>query len=168
MLSGRQSADPQIGGYSLLSRPVVDAFLRIHDVHRHYLLILDWLGFRTAVLPVEHRPRHSGHSAYTLRRLLWHALEGLSSQSTLLLKFAIGIGFAYFATSVAGAAYLCIGYFRHGFLAGWASTVVLLLASTGLILMAIGILGIYIGNIFEQVRGRPLYLVQERLNLPPA
>ena len=167
LLSGHRPADPQVGGYSILSRQVVDAFLQVRDVHRHYLLILGWLGFRTAVVPVEHHPRHSGQSTYTLLRLLRHALEGITSQSTLLLKFAVGIGFIYFCSSVAGATYLCISYFLHGFRAGWASTVVLLLASTGLILMAIGILGIYIGNIFEQVRNRPLYLVQDRINLPP-
>ena len=167
LLSGHRPADPQVGGYSILSRQVVDAFLQVRDVHRHYLLILGWLGFRTAVVPVEHHPRHSGQSTYTFQRLLRHALEGITSQSTLLLKFAVGIGFTYFCASVIGATYLCIRYFVHNFLVGWASTVVLLLASTGLILMAIGILGIYIGNIFEQVRNRPLYLVQDRVNLPP-
>jgi glycosyltransferase involved in cell wall biosynthesis len=167
LLSGHRPAGPQVGGYSILSRQVVDAFLQVRDVHRHYLLILGWLGFRTAVVPVQHHPRHSGQSTYTLLRLLRHAIEGITSQSTLLLKFAVGIGFIYFCSSVAGATYLCISYFLHGFRAGWASTVVLLLASTGLILMAIGILGVYIGNIFEQVRNRPLYLVQDRINLPP-
>lgn len=166
LLSGQRLADPQIGGYSILSRPVVDAFLRIRDIHRHYLSILGWLGFRTAVIPVEHHPRHSGSSSYTFRRLLRHAIEGITSQSTVLLKFAIGIGFAYFCGALASATYLCVRYFFHGFLPGWASTVVLLLSSTGLILMAIGILGIYIGNIFEQVRNRPLFLVQEQVNIP--
>ena len=165
LLSGHRPADPQVGGYSILSRQIVDAFLQVRDVHRHYLLILGWLGFRTAVVSVEHHPRHSGQSTYTFQRLLRHALEGITSQSTLLLKFAVGIGFTYFCASVIGAAYLCIGYFLHGFRAGWASTIVLLLASTGLILMAIGILGIYIGNIFEQVRNRPLYLIQDHVNL---
>jgi glycosyltransferase involved in cell wall biosynthesis len=168
LLSGPRPADPRVGGYSILSRKVVDAFLQIQDVHRHYLQILGWLGFRTAVVPVEHHPRHSGSSAYTFSRLLRHALEGITSQSTVLLKFAVGIGFTYFVGALVGAIYLCIRYFQHGFLAGWASIVVLLLASTGLILIAIGILGIYIGNIFEQVRNRPLYLVQNRVNFPPA
>lgn len=165
LLSDHRPADPQVGGYSLLTRSVVNAFLQIEDVHRHYLLILGWLGFRTAVIPVDHHDRHSGRSSYTFRRLLRHALEGFTSQSTFLLKLAIGVGITYFCAAVVGATYLCIRYLVHSFLAGWASTIVLLLASTGLILMAIGILGIYIGNIFEQVRRRPLYLVQDRVNV---
>ena len=165
LLSGHRPSDMRVGGYSLLSRKVIDAFLRIHDVHRHYLLILGWMGFPTAQIPVEHRLRHSGSSAYTFRKLVRHALAGLTSQSTLLLKISIGIGFGYCCAALLGAVYLCIGYFLHGFRAGWASTIVLLLASTGLILMAVGILGIYIGNIFEQVRNRPLYLIQDHINL---
>lgn len=165
-LAGHRPADPHLGGYSLLSRKVVDAFLRINDVHRHYLLVLGWMGFKTAILPVVHRPRHAGSSTYGFARLVRHAVAGLTSQSTLLLKLAVGIGFAYFCAALAGAAYLCIGYFTGGYLAGWASTMVLLLASTSLILMAIGILGIYVGNIFDQVRNRPLYLVQDQVNFP--
>ncbi|MEO7799358.1 MAG: hypothetical protein ABIY47_16710, partial [Opitutaceae bacterium] len=165
LLSGNRQADPHVGGYSLLTRKVTDAFLRVQDTHRHYLLILGWMGFKTAVIPVEHRARYSGSSTYTFSRLLAHALTGLTSQSTVLLKISIGVGFMYFAAAVIGTTYLCVSYFVQGYRAGWASTIVLLLASTGLILMAVGILGIYIGNIFEQVRHRPLYLVQDQVNL---
>jgi glycosyltransferase involved in cell wall biosynthesis len=168
ILSGQVHSDPHLGGFSLLSRKVVDAFLRIHDVHRHYLLILGWMGFKTAVVPVVHQPRHAGKSTYAFGRLVKHAVEGLTSQSTLLLKIAVGLGFAYVCLALAGTIYLCIRYFTQGFLAGWASTIVLLLASTGLILMSIGVLGIYIGQIFEQVRGRPLYLVQDEVNPRPS
>jgi polyisoprenyl-phosphate glycosyltransferase len=166
VLAGHRPADPHIGGYSLLTRKVVDAFLRIQDVHRHYLLILGWMGFNAGLVSVEHHPRHSGASSYTFRRLLRHALEGITSQSTMLLKFSVAIGGLYFIAAMAGVAYLLARYLTHGFLAGWASTFVTLVGSTGLILMSVGILGLYIGNIFEQVRGRPLYLVSEEVNAP--
>lgn len=164
-LAEHRPIDTQIGGYSLLSRKVVDAFLRIHDMHRHYLLILGWMGFKTAVVEVTHQKRHSGKSSYNLSRLFRHALEGITSQSTLLLKISVGVGFAYFCAALVGAVILCIAYFTQGFLAGWGSITVLLLASTSLILMAIGVLGIYIGQIFEQVRNRPHYLIQDYVNL---
>jgi polyisoprenyl-phosphate glycosyltransferase len=84
----------------------------------------------------------------------------------MLLKFSVAIGGLYFIAAMAGVAYLLARYLTHGFLAGWASTFVTLVGSTGLILMSVGILGLYIGNIFEQVRGRPLYLVSEEVNAP--
>lgn len=163
-LSGRKASDVHTGSYSLITRPVVDAFLRITDVHRHYLLILGWLGFSVGSIETEHRERHSGRSSYSFGRLLRHALEGLTSQSTLLLRISVALGFFYVIAAALGVAYLVVSYYLHGFRAGWASTIVLLLGSTGLILMAIGILGIYIGNIFDQVRGRPLYVVRDALN----
>jgi len=168
-LTDRQAADSGIGGYSLINRKVVESYLRIGDVHRHYLLILGWMGFKTAAIPVEHRQRLAGRSSYSFGKLISHALEGITSQSTKLLRISVGLGFAYFIAAIVGVIYLLVSYYLHGFRAGWASTFVLLLGSTGLILMAVGILGIYIGNIFDQVRARPLYLIQESCNFdaPP-
>lgn len=163
-LTEQSATDKRISGFSLINRKVVDAFLRIGDTHRHYLLILGWMGFRTGTVPVEHRPRYQGKSSYGLRRLIGQALEGVTSQSIKLLRIAIGVGFAYALAAGLGVIYLICSYYLHGYLAGWASTFVLLLGSTSLILISIGILGIYIGNIFEQVRARPLYLVQEQIN----
>ena len=91
-------------------------------------------------------------------------MEGITSQSTRLLYVAIGLGFAYVAMALIGVVYLLFRYFAFGLREGWASIIVLLLGSTGMILMAIGILGVYTANIFDQVRARPLYLVQERIN----
>jgi polyisoprenyl-phosphate glycosyltransferase len=169
LLSDGQLANRSTGGYSLMTRRAVEAYLRVGDVHRHHLLLLGWLGFAQGVIDVEHGRRQSGRSSYSFGRLVRHALEGITSQSTRLLRISIGMGFAYVAAAVLGMAYLVVSYFQHGYRAGWASTVVLLLGSTGLILMAIGILGVYIGNIFDQVRARPLYLVSDSRNFaqPP-
>jgi len=167
LLADRGAGDPRLGGYSLLTRHAADAYRRIADVNRHHLLLLSWIGIPPAVVEVEHLARPRGRSAYTTIKLLRHALEGITSQSTKLLKAAVAIGFAYFFAAIIGVVYLVAGYFIHGFRAGWASTFVLLLGSTGLILMAIGVLGIYVGSVFDQVRARPLYLVHETSNLPP-
>jgi polyisoprenyl-phosphate glycosyltransferase len=166
LLADQPAGDGHIGGYSLISRRVVDAYLRLPDYHRDYLLLIRWMGFKTTILDVNHAPRFSGRSAYTPIRLLRYALQSLTSHSTLLLRLSVGIGFVYFTASAIGIAYLVVSYFIHDYRAGWASTVVILLGSTGIILMAIGVLGIYLGNVFDQVRGRPCYLVGESVNLP--
>lgn len=157
----------RINGYSLLSRRVVEAYLRLADYRRDFLMLVLWMGFRHAVVPVEHAPRFAGKSSYTWTKLLQHGLATITAHSKVLLKISIAIGFAYVAAAFFATVYLIVSYYIHGYRAGWASTMVLLLASTGLILLAIGIAGIYIGNIFDQVRGRPLFLVQETINLAP-
>jgi glycosyltransferase involved in cell wall biosynthesis len=164
-LSGAHAADPLVGGYSMLSRRVVDAFLQVADVHRHYLLIVRWLGFRIGYVPVVHRPRRRGRSSYDLPKLLRHAVTGWVSHSNRLLYASVALGFSFLAAAIAGALLVVFLYFVRGFAPGWPSLVVLILVSTGSILTALGVLGIYVGKIFDQVRARPLYVVEEALNV---
>tara|TARA_R110002096_G_scaffold15071_6_gene53176 strand:- start:11166 stop:12164 length:999 start_codon:yes stop_codon:yes gene_type:complete len=163
-LSDRQKGASSYGSFSLISRKAVNAFLQYADRHRHYLMILQELGMTTAEVEVSHSNRYEGSSSYTYRKLLSHAVSGITSHSTRLLKIAIGLGVGYFFASIVGVLYLVVMFFVSGFQEGWASLMVLLLGSTGLILIAVGILGVYISNIYDQVRMRPLYLVYERLN----
>jgi glycosyltransferase involved in cell wall biosynthesis len=159
-------SDSSIGSFSLISRRVVDAFLSVGDVKRHYLLTLRWLGFSSTTLPIEHEARFEGRSSYSFSRLIRHAVEGITAHSTRLLTLAISLGFLCFLAAFSSIAYLVVMYFLHGYKEGWASTFVLILFSTGLILVTMGIVGLYIGNIFEQVKGRPLFVVEEWLNAP--
>lgn len=160
--------DARINGYSLISRRVVDAYLRMADYRRDFLMLVQWMGFKHVVIMVEHSPRYAGKSSYTWAKLIQHAVATITAHSKALLNISIAIGFVYVAAAFFATAYLIVSYFVHGYRAGWASTIVLLLASTGLILLAIGIVGIYIGNIFDQVRGRPPYLIQDMVNFPGA
>ena len=162
------AGDGHIGGFSLISRRVVDAYLKLPDYQRDYLLLVRWMGFRTSVLEVTHAVRPAGRSSYTPLRLARYALQSLTSHSTALLRLAVAIGFAYVVVAAMGIVYLVVGHFNQSYRPGWASTVVLILGSTGTILMAIGVLGVYLGNIFDQVRGRPWFLVGETANLEPS
>lgn len=163
-LADNQQAHANVGSYSLLSRKAVDAFLRFRDAHRHYLMVLRWIGFRHTYVEVLHEQRFEGRSSYSISKLINHAINGITGYSDRVLRLAVGIGFAFFVFSVLTAVYLIIRYFFDGFLAGWTSTIVLILLSTGIILMAIGVAGIYIGKIFEQVKDRPIFLIDKKLN----
>jgi len=156
--------DPHINGYSLITRRVVEAYLGLKDYHRDYLMLVEWMGFHQAVILVDHSLRHAGTSSYTFPKLLRHAIAAITAHSKALLKASIALGFIYVFIALIAMAYLVTGYFIHGYRPGWASTVVLILGSTGLMLLAIGVLGIYVGHILDQVRTRPLYLVQQHLN----
>ena len=164
--AGGSGTDWLEGGYSLLSRRAVDAFRGIGDVHRHYLNLVRWLGFSVAHVPVAHRRRHSGKSSYSLLKLIRHAIDGWVTYSNRLLYLSVALGFSFLLAAMVFVAVIIVMYFVHGFAAGWPSLVVLILTCTGAILMSLGVLGIHVGKIFDQVRGRPLYVIERTLNRP--
>jgi len=159
------NVDPHINSYCLISRRVAQEYLTLEDYHRDFLMLIQWMGFKQTVIPVEHASRYSGESSYSWAKLFRHAVATITAHSKAFLKFSIALGFLYVAAAFATSTYLVISYFLHGYRAGWASTMVMILASTGIMLLAIGTAGIYIGNIFDQVRRRPLFLVQEKRNI---
>ena len=159
-LTGRRF-DGEFGAFSLITRRVIDAFLRLKDRDRHYLFILYWLGFDAVAIDYEHAPRHSGASAYTLRSLLRHAFEGMVFQTTTLLRWIVYFGFVVSSAGVLLAAYLVYMYFAYTPPPGWTSLAVLTLVIGGFVIMSTGVTGLYIGRIFEQVKGRPLYVIEE-------
>ena len=153
-----------VGTYSLLSRKVVDSFNSINDYHRHYLIVLRWLGYSHTKIIINHDKRFSGKSSYTLNKLIKHAIEGITSQSDKLLRISVLFGLVITGISFISILLILFFYFSHGFRSGWTSIFVLILFSTGIIVTSIGIAGIYIGKIFDQVKMRPMYIIEKVLN----
>ncbi len=162
------TSSSEVGAFSVLSKKVVEQFRRIQDYHRHYLLVVRWLGFKTTYVDIDHAERFAGTSSYSLARLLRHAIDGITSQSTKLLRLSIGLGFLFCLASVVSIVGIFIAYYLHGFKEGWPSLAVLILFSTGLNLLCLGIVGLYLGRTFEQVKGRPLFIIDESINLAGA
>lgn len=159
----RARLDGEFGSFSIISRKVIDALLRFQDQDRHYLFILNWLGFRTATIEYEHAARHSGTSAYGLRDLVRHALNGLFFQTTVLLRWIVYLGFWISCAGFALAAYYVYMYFRYSVYPGFTSLAVLILIIGGFIIMSTGVAGLYIGKVFDQVKGRPLYVIDQSI-----
>ncbi|PIY09630.1 MAG: glycosyltransferase [Flexibacter sp. CG_4_10_14_3_um_filter_32_15] len=159
-----QKSSNQIGSYSLLSRKVVEAFKNYKDYRRHYLMILRWLGFSNTFIQIEHRERFEGKSSYNFSKLLTHALDGITSQSDKILRLTVTLGFVLSVLSILGGIYIIIRTFISSFQSGWASLVVLILFTSGLIITSIGISAIYIGKIFEQTKERPLFIIDKTIN----
>ena len=148
---------------SLISRKVVDAFLTLRDKDRQYLLIVHWLGFEQTAIDVEPADRHAGRSSYSLRELMRVAVDGIFFQSTVLLRWVVYSGFA-----LAGVGVLLAGYTMLVFLLGrdipqWTALPMMLLVLAGFIIISGGVTGLYVGKIFDQVKGRPLYVIDTRL-----
>ena len=146
---------------SLCWAAVVDAYLTFKDRDRHYLFVLYWLGFDRASIEYGHAERPSGKSSYTFRRLLSHALGGMFFQTTVLLRWVVNIGFALALMGVGAAAYFAVARVSGNAYPGWTSLAVLLLVIGGLIIISTGVTGLYIGRIFDEVRARPLFVIDE-------
>lgn len=163
--NGHEKADSNVGAYSLISKKVIEAFKKYNDYQFHYLMVLRWLGFQCDYIEIEHEDRFEGKSSYTLKKLLNHAMVGILYHSDKLLKMSIYFGVLTSILSVISIILVVIKYFISGFQSGWASLFVLISFFSGIILIAIGVLGLYIGKIFEQVKNRPQYIVDKKLNL---
>jgi glycosyltransferase involved in cell wall biosynthesis len=149
---------------SLISRKVVDVFLSLPERDREYQLVLDWLGFDQAVVSFAHAQRgDDSPSTYGVRQLLRVAFDGLFFRTTVPLRIIVLIGFM---TAVAGALFALYAIAsRSESPQGYTSLVVLLLLLCGMILVCMGVVGLYVGRIFDQVKGRPLFIVDDEL--PP-
>ncbi|MGH3745678.1 MAG: glycosyltransferase family 2 protein, partial [Mycobacteriales bacterium] len=159
---------PDYSTLSLISRPVIDAFLRLRDRDREYMTALDWLGFDGTTVEIEHAERHHGASGYTLRRLMSVALDGMFFRSTALLRAVVLSGFLVALLGVALAVFEVADYFAepHRTVPGYTSLAVLLLILAGFVIVSVGVVGLYVGRVFDQVKDRPLFLVDARAQAP--
>jgi dolichol-phosphate mannosyltransferase len=151
------------GTMSILSRRVVDAFLMLRDRDREYLAILAWLGFEQTTVEVDHSERHAGKSSYGLGSLTRLALDGIFFQTTVFLNWIVIAGFLVAGLGTALAIYYFIMYIMFAVPPGYTSLAVLVLLMSGAILVSVGVTGLYVGRTFEQAKGRPIYIVDERL-----
>jgi polyisoprenyl-phosphate glycosyltransferase len=163
----RTKVDPDFSTLSVISRPVVEAFLRIGDRDRQYMLILHWLGFRRAVKELAFSERYEGQSSYTFSKLIRVGLDGMFFQTTVLLRWIVYLGFGVALAGIALAATLVTMYFVNRPPPGYTSLAVLILLVGGFIIMSTGVSGLYVGKIFEQVKARPLYVVDRRIGRQP-
>jgi glycosyltransferase involved in cell wall biosynthesis len=159
--------DGDYGSFSILSSKVVDAFLRVGDHDRHYLLILHWLGFAHTAVDYDHAPRPFGESSYSLGGLLRHAIDGVLFQTTTFLRWIVYLGFGVSAAGAAIAAYLVVAKVTGTAAPGWTSLAVFTLTIGGFIIVSTGTTGLYVGKVFDQVKQRPLYVVDRTLDDAP-
>jgi dolichol-phosphate mannosyltransferase len=157
----RPTAPKSGGTLSILSRKVVDAFLTLRDAEREYVIALDWLGFKRGVVRYEHAERPSGRSAYNLRRLVRVALSGVIFRTSVFLRWIVVLGFVIALVGFALAIWTVEEYFRTRQPRGYTSLAVLLLLLVGFVIVSLGVLGLYVSRIFEQVKGRPLFVIAE-------
>ena len=153
------------GDFRWLDRRVVDALKQLPERNRFMKGLYAWVGFKAIALPFEPNERQSGTSSFGASRLTRLALSGLASFSTLPLQFWVASGILISGLAVAYGFYVVIETFIYGNpVSGWPTLTVAIMFFSGIQLLSIGILGEYIGQIFNEVKQRPLYLIAEDIS----
>jgi glycosyltransferase involved in cell wall biosynthesis len=158
-----QQTDATQSSFGIYSRKVVDTVKTLSEQPRIFPLLVRWSGFEIVSIDIEHNRRIEGKSSYNFSRRFSLAIDAIVSYSNKPLKMCVQFGFfmAFFAFCY--GAWLFIRYFLFDYTpTGWTSVMVSLFFLSGVLLFGMGILGIYIGRIFNQVKGRPLYVVDYR------
>lgn len=157
--------DPALCNFSISSRKVVDEYCSMRELHRAFVMYIKWMGFKQGVIDVDHNERYEGKSGYNFKKRIQMALEILTSQSDKLLKFTAIMGFFIALAAFLVDVIIAIRYVVGHVTPGWSSLIATTVLMGGLTIMCIGIVGIYIGNIFMEVKNRPLYIIRSGLNL---
>lgn len=159
--------DPSVGTFRVLSRRVVNSFNRMGERTRFFGAMINWLGFSVTYVDVEHAARKHGSSSYSFWKLIRLGMDGILSFSDKPLRLTVALGLAMILSSGSYVGYLVLRNVLYGTEAvGWNSLIATIFLSTGITISVLGVTGIYVGKIFEESKGRPLYLVKRESNLP--
>lgn len=148
------------GDFALLSRRVVDLLGSSPERHRYLRGMRTWFGFRQIGVPVERAARFAGAPKYTFRRLMRLAMDGIFSFSVVPLRIATILGMLTVAAALVFAAYAVYVRLAHRHVVeGFTATIMVITLVAGVQLLSLGIIGEYLGRIYEEVKQRPLYVV---------
>lgn len=151
-----------VGDFRLVSRKALDAFKMMPERDRFVRGMFGWLGFSQAEVTYERPPRAAGETKYPLWKMLRLAVHGIVSFSEKPLRFALWAGLAVSGLSMFFGLYAVVSWlFSDGVVSGWTSTVVIVSFLSGMNLFMTGVVGLYVGGIYAEVKRRPLYVVDE-------
>jgi dolichol-phosphate mannosyltransferase len=154
------------GDFRLLDRRALDALLSMRERNRFLRGMTVWVGYRQAAVPYRRDARYAGETKYTLSKMLRFSLDAISSFSTRPLQLAMILGFLFSTLALVAIPVVVILRLLGSYLPGFGSITIAVLLLGGIQLIALGIIGEYVGRIYDEVKGRPLYLVRARLNVP--
>jgi polyisoprenyl-phosphate glycosyltransferase len=154
-----------VGEFRLISREVVEVIRSLREHHRLVRGLVSWVGFPQTTLTFERPKRAAGSSKYPVLRMVHLGFDAMTSFSAVPLKLATFLGFGAFLLGCGYAAYaVYVGYVLRLGVPGWTSLVIINIFFSGVVLVCLGLVGEYVGRIFEEVKGRPLYVVRRRLS----
>ena len=157
--------DHSVANFSITKRIVIENFCKMNEQNRNFPLFIKWMGFKTGFKDVEHSTRYEGKTSYNFNRLLRLSVDSIVAQSNMPLEIFIKLGFFISFLSFVYALYIIYRYFHYSItLVGYASLITSVWFIGGMLMANMGVMGLYIGRIFNEAKARPLYIITETLN----
>jgi len=161
----RVDIPPDTGDFRVMRKPVVDVLRSMREYHRFIRGMVAWTGFRAKAFPYTRHARTAGETKYPLGRMIRFAMDAIFSFSDVPLRLASYVGIFTAILGLGGMVYIVFKWVVFDqFARGFTTTVCVFLIIAGVQLMFLGVIGQYLGRLFEQAKGRPLYIVAERRN----
>jgi dolichol-phosphate mannosyltransferase len=163
---GQTAAPANSGDFRLMSRRSVAALRQLREKHRYLRGLVGWIGFRTSRVEYDRKPRRAGVTKYPLRKMLAFALDAIVSSSALPLRLTYILAVVAALPFIGYLFYALVMHLFFGveLVTGWSSLILAVVTFGSLILFCLGLIGEYVGRIYEQSKDRPLYLVREVLD----
>jgi polyisoprenyl-phosphate glycosyltransferase len=154
------------GDFRLIDRKVIEEFKKLQEHNKYIRGLISWVGFKQEPVYYTRDPRLLGETKYPLRKMLKFALTGMLYFTKKPLKLAITLGLFCFFIGIAMIIYVLIRklFQENAVVPGWASTMLMIIFFGGIQLLSVGILGEYIGSIFDEIKKRPEYIIDKKVN----
>lgn len=161
--------DKTVANFGIYRHTVIDAVLKMEERDRDFAMLVNYVGFKSVSIPIEHGSRFEGKSSYSISKLLDLSFAIIVSNTNRPLRYMVTIGFLLSLFSIIIALYNVVAYFSGWIdVPGFTSTIFSIWFVGGMLMMQLGIVGVYIGKVFNQVKGRPLYFIMDKVNLDDA
>ena len=155
------------GDFRLIDRKIINEFNHLHEKNKYIRGLISWMGYKQLPCYYERKERFAGETKYPLKKMLRFAATGLLAFSKKPLKVAIWTGLASVIIGLIYALIILIFkiLYPSSYVVGWTSIIFIIIFFGGIQLLTIGILGEYIGNLFDEAKDRPEYIINEKINL---
>ena len=154
---------PGAADFRALSRQALDALKAMPEYHRFLRGMIAWMGYKSVILPYHEPRRLAGQSKYSLGKMLRLASDAIFSFSLMPLYIGLSVGGVFLILALAQIVYVLLLWLSGQYdriVPGWSSLMAVMLIASGIIMILLGFIGVYVGYIFQQVKGRPVYLLR--------
>ncbi|RRD25671.1 glycosyltransferase [Brucellaceae bacterium VT-16-1752] len=152
---------PDTGDFRLMSRKALDVLISMPEHHRFIRGMVSWIGMRQEAVPYEREARFTGETKYPLNKMIRFAIDAITGFSIWPLRMATYVGLGFGLIEIFLLAYVMIEYFLGHTIEGWTSLAVIILAVGSVQLFVAGVMGEYIGRLYMEAKGRPLFIIQD-------